>query len=128
MVELEIPYLLHTTPRGSPTRAALKERIGRFQVPYLIDDNTGIAMFESAEIVDYLDAVYGAGAEGAKEAPTQDEIAAANAVTVDAQIGIPASAAPDKVLDPEPSTGQDASLEEYCEASPDADECRTYED
>jgi glutathione S-transferase len=28
-------------------------------VPYLVDDNTGNAMFESADIVSYLDATYG---------------------------------------------------------------------
>ena len=31
---------------------------GRFQVPYLKDPNTGVALFESAEIVKYLDEVY----------------------------------------------------------------------
>lgn len=34
------------------------ERTGRFQVPYLVDNNTGIEMFEGPEIVQYLEAVY----------------------------------------------------------------------
>lgn len=29
-------------------------------VPYLVDPNTGKAMFESADVVAYLDATYGA--------------------------------------------------------------------
>jgi glutathione S-transferase len=28
-------------------------------VPFLVDDNTGVSMFESAEIVRYLDESYG---------------------------------------------------------------------
>lgn len=133
LIELEIPYIWHTTPRGSPTRETLAERTGqRFQVPYLVDDNTGVEMFESASIVDYLDAVYGPSAPGAKEEPTEEEKAAANAVGVsssDAQaavaIEVPEAEA---ALDPPSSTGNDPDLEKYCEDSPDADECRTYED
>ena len=34
------------------------EQTGRFQVPYLVDPNTGVQMFEGPEIVEYLDAVY----------------------------------------------------------------------
>lgn len=34
------------------------ERTGRFQVPFIVDENTGIEMFEGPEIVDYLEAVY----------------------------------------------------------------------
>ena len=44
--------------RGSPRRTALQRRAGTFQVPYLEDPNTGVAMFESAEIVAYLRASY----------------------------------------------------------------------
>ena len=33
-------------------------KTGRFQVPFLVDPNTGIEMFEGAEIVEYLEAVY----------------------------------------------------------------------
>nr|GMC95510.1 Thioredoxin-like protein [Ipomoea batatas] len=34
------------------------QRVGHFQVPYLEDPNTGVQMFESAEIVEYLRATY----------------------------------------------------------------------
>jgi len=55
---LEIPYLLHNVAKGSPRRAAFVERSGRMMVPYLVDPNTGASMFESADIVAYLEATY----------------------------------------------------------------------
>jgi glutaredoxin len=56
---LEIPYLLHNVGRGSPRREAFVERSGKMMVPYLVDPNTGVAMFESAEISRYLIDTYG---------------------------------------------------------------------
>ncbi|KAL6575013.1 hypothetical protein OROMI_012298 [Orobanche minor] len=58
LVELELPHILHSCARGSPKRNLLYQRVGHFQVPYLEDPNTGIQMFESADIVDYLRATY----------------------------------------------------------------------
>eukprot|EP00638_Chattonella_subsalsa_P002113 CAMPEP_0117757654 /NCGR_PEP_ID=MMETSP0947-20121206/14869_1 /TAXON_ID=44440 /ORGANISM="Chattonella subsalsa, Strain CCMP2191" /LENGTH=281 /DNA_ID=CAMNT_0005577607 /DNA_START=223 /DNA_END=1068 /DNA_ORIENTATION=- len=58
LVELEIPHFYHTTARGSTTRQELKDRTGIFQVPYIEDPNTGVKMFESAEIVEYLTTTY----------------------------------------------------------------------
>jgi glutathione S-transferase len=55
---LELPYRLHNVGKGSPSRAAFVERSGKMQVPYLEDPNTGAALFESAEIVDYLERSY----------------------------------------------------------------------
>jgi glutathione S-transferase len=60
LCELEIPYVLHNVGKGSPSRAAFIERAGKMQVPYLADPNTGIEMFESADINTYLDDTYGA--------------------------------------------------------------------
>jgi glutathione S-transferase len=40
--------------RGSANRNRMYQQTGRFQVPYLEDPNTGISLFESAEIVKYL--------------------------------------------------------------------------
>ncbi len=57
---LEIPYLLHNVAKGSPRREAFVERSGKMMVPYLVDPNTDIAMFESAEISRYLIETYGA--------------------------------------------------------------------
>jgi len=56
--ELELPYLLHNVAKGSEHRAAFVERSGKMQVPYLVDPNTKTAMFESADIVAYLNRTY----------------------------------------------------------------------
>lgn len=81
LCELELPYLLHNTGKGqfkdigpafvrdkifkSPkgttrNRKALEKRTGHVQVPYLIDPNTGTEMYESADIIAYLEQTYGA--------------------------------------------------------------------
>lgn len=77
--ELEIPYRLRNfaksrwqemgppivrekffpdAPITSDNRLRLRELTGRSQVPYLVDPNTGVAMFESADIIDYLNENY----------------------------------------------------------------------
>ena len=58
LTSLEIPYLLHNVGKGSPGRQAFVERSGKMMVPYLVDSNTGAAMFESAEISRYLIETY----------------------------------------------------------------------
>ena len=60
LCELGISYLFKPTARGSPKRQQLFERRQLFQVPYLEDPNTGVAMFESKAIVEYLRKTYGA--------------------------------------------------------------------
>lgn len=79
--ELELPHLYRCTPRGSPKRQELFEKRGLFQAPYievrnrclcaapdtldtLQDPNTGLAMFESAAIVRYLNHQYGKDNDG----------------------------------------------------------------
>ena len=39
-------------------RVTLMDRAGRIAVPYLVDPNTGVEMFESAAILDYLEQTY----------------------------------------------------------------------
>jgi glutathione S-transferase len=58
LCELELPYRLHNVARGSPKRPELVTRSGRMMVPYLVDPNTGVSMFESADIVRYLNGTY----------------------------------------------------------------------
>ncbi len=60
LCSLEIPYLLHNVGKNSPSREAFVERSGKMQVPFLVDPNTDVEMFESADIVRYLHATYGA--------------------------------------------------------------------
>ncbi len=58
LCDLEIPYLLHNVAKGSTKRDAFVRRAGKMQVPYLVDPNTSAAMFESADIVRYLETTY----------------------------------------------------------------------
>jgi glutathione S-transferase len=58
LCELEIPYLLHNVAWGSPRREAFVDRSGKMMVPYLVDPNRDVAMFESADIVSYLNEAY----------------------------------------------------------------------
>mmetsp|Transcript_3408 Transcript_3408/g.4927 ORF Transcript_3408/g.4927 Transcript_3408/m.4927 type:complete len:365 (-) Transcript_3408:2550-3644(-) len=53
-----LPHVMVSCSRGSANRDKMVEKTGRFQVPFLVDKNTGIEMFEGPEIVDYLEAVY----------------------------------------------------------------------
>lgn len=58
LCELELPYHLHNVARGSARRDAFVARSGKMQVPYLVDPNTGTELFESADILAYLDATW----------------------------------------------------------------------
>ncbi len=58
LCELELPYVLHNLGKQSERRPALLARAGKVQVPYLEDPNTGVKMFESEEIVGYLEKTY----------------------------------------------------------------------
>ena len=60
LCSLEIPYLLHSVAKGSPRREEFEQRSGRIMVPWLVDPNTGTEMFESADIVRYLNETYAA--------------------------------------------------------------------
>ena len=81
LCELELPYHLRNfaksrwqemgppvvrekffpdAPITSDNRCRLFELTGRSQVPYLVDPNIGVAMFESADILAYLDQEYAA--------------------------------------------------------------------
>jgi glutathione S-transferase len=58
LCELQIPYLLHNVGKGSGARRAFREMSGKMMVPYLVDPNTGARLFESADIVAYLETTY----------------------------------------------------------------------
>ncbi len=79
LCELELPYILRNagkarwTDMGPPVvrdrlfkapidtsrnRKALLERAGHVQLPYLVDPNTDVEMFESDEIINYLRETY----------------------------------------------------------------------
>ncbi len=58
LCELELPYRLRNVPRKSPDREEFIARSGKMQVPYLVDPNTEVEMFESADIRRYLYETY----------------------------------------------------------------------
>ena len=58
LCELELPHQLHNVPRRSPDRDGFVSMSGKMQVPYLLDPNTGVQMFESREIRRYLYETY----------------------------------------------------------------------
>ncbi|PKN58082.1 MAG: glutathione S-transferase [Deltaproteobacteria bacterium HGW-Deltaproteobacteria-14] len=57
--ELNLDALVINLAKKSPHRPQLVARGGKMQVPYLIDPNTGTELYESDDIVAYLDATYG---------------------------------------------------------------------
>lgn len=59
LCELELPYVLHNVAKKSPSRAAFVARAGKMQVPWLFDPSTGVGLYESAEIVAYLERTWG---------------------------------------------------------------------
>jgi glutathione S-transferase len=58
LCELELPYVVHNVAKKGDARAAFVERSGKMQVPYLVDPNTSTSMFESADIIGYLEKTY----------------------------------------------------------------------
>jgi len=64
--ELDLEHVVRNVPKGSPKRAELVARGGKMQVPYLVDPNTGKELYESDEIVDYLETLYGSGTAAVK--------------------------------------------------------------
>ncbi|WP_130802577.1 glutathione S-transferase N-terminal domain-containing protein [Acinetobacter ihumii] len=80
LTELELPYVLHNVAKerwqdqgpailrlkpgkyvplaGGKREKMLPDMQGRMQVPYLVDPNTGLKLFESAKIVKYLKKQY----------------------------------------------------------------------
>lgn len=86
LTELELPYVLHNIgkeqfadmgpaimrvkpgpyqPRPGGRREKVLAQLGRVQVPYLEDPNTGVKMFESLAIIEYLEKQYAVGSSKA---------------------------------------------------------------
>lgn len=59
LTELDLEYVVRNVPKGSPKRADLQKRGGKVQVPYLIDPNTTREMYESDDIIAFLESEYG---------------------------------------------------------------------
>jgi len=59
LCRLDLDYVVRNVAKRSARRPDLVERGGKMMVPYLIDPNTGSELYESDDIVDYLDQTYG---------------------------------------------------------------------
>ncbi len=60
LTDLDLDALIFPCPKGGDRYRPLVERLGgRQQFPYLMDPNTGAALYESADIIDYLYREYG---------------------------------------------------------------------
>ena len=59
LCELDLPYTLQSTGKGSPRRDELRSLSGKTTAPYLVDPNNNMAMGESSDIVNYLWTTYG---------------------------------------------------------------------
>jgi glutathione S-transferase len=65
--EYDLEYQSRFVEALHSKRDVVKRVTGSRTVPALVDENTGVTMSESANIVDYLERTYGAGAAGADE-------------------------------------------------------------
>ncbi len=58
LCNLELPHVLHNVAKGSAKRDSFVARSGKMMVPFLHDPNTKSSLFESADIVRYLEDTY----------------------------------------------------------------------
>ena len=56
--DLELDYIVRTCHPGSDKYEQMVKLGGQRQVPYLVDRNANIAMYESDDIVNYLNQTY----------------------------------------------------------------------
>lgn len=65
LTELDLDALILPCPLGGTRFRPEAERLGgKQQFPLLVDDNTGVCLYESADIVDYLGKTYGRRVRG----------------------------------------------------------------
>lgn len=82
LTELDLDAVIYPCPRGGRRWRPEAERIGgRAQFPLLVDDNTGRALYESADIIAYLREHYGEGRNRQGDAPSALARLGANAAT-----------------------------------------------
>jgi glutathione S-transferase len=61
--EYDLDYTSRFVEPMHSERNVVKRVSGKRTVPAIVDENTGVTMSESANIVDYLDQTYGPGAD-----------------------------------------------------------------
>ncbi|MFM2423645.1 MAG: hypothetical protein RLZZ70_30 [Candidatus Parcubacteria bacterium] len=60
---IQAPLLLHNVSANSATMDTLVAKGGKQQVPFLEDTERGVSMYESLDIIAYLQEFYGNGAK-----------------------------------------------------------------
>ena len=65
---LSLPYVNHSCAQGGALRGAFQHKHGKTQFPYLEDPATHVGLFESEQIVAYLEERYGLEAQAVDEA------------------------------------------------------------
>lgn len=102
LTELDLDALIYPCPKGGKVyRPRVVEMGGRALFPYLVDPNTGVAMYESADIIEYLYATY-AGRKAPKGLLRSLEVASsslASGIRVTAGIRARASKPPAEPLE-----------------------------
>jgi glutathione S-transferase len=64
VVWLDLDVEFYPCPQGGPNfREYVKNTGGKSMFPYMVDDNSGVSMYESDDIIDYLYDKYGPGKE-----------------------------------------------------------------
>jgi glutathione S-transferase len=58
LCELNLDFYVHNVGKRSPKRGALKNRGGRIQVPFFVDPNKTTQLYESDDIITYLEQQY----------------------------------------------------------------------
>ncbi len=84
LCELDLDYLEHPVAHGSPRRQQLLKMGGKVQVPYLVDPNSGTRLYESDDIIDYLNEIYGAGTRAGWRLPLPSFVDNLNSVVASA--------------------------------------------
>ncbi|XVH30233.1 glutaredoxin family protein [Haloferacaceae archaeon DSL9] len=64
----DLPYRSRFVEPMHSDRNVVKRLTGKRTVPAIVDENTGVTMSESGNIVDYLDRTYGDGADDGEAA------------------------------------------------------------
>ncbi len=100
---LDLSSMIYPCPKKGPRfREQVKARGGKAQFPYLVDPNTGKAMYESDDIVKYLFSEYGDGAVPRSLAPgvlTDASAMLASAARLGAGVRYRNSRAPEEPLE-----------------------------
>ena len=103
LCELDLDYLAYPVARGSSRRVELRKRGGKVQVPYLVDPNTGAAMFESDDIIAYLNETYGGSRRAGWRVPIPrilDDLVSAAASAARLGAGTRCQASPRREIQP----------------------------